>query len=282
MIRKQAKRPAMVNKLVEEASNPRADVFWSSEFSQTILLQEKGVLAAYNSKSASSIPEKFKDPEGFWTAFGGRARCIIVNTDLLKKEDYPGRFADFLSDRYPADKIGLAYPLFGTTATHAAAIYAKQGPAAAEAFFQAIQDRGVRIVDGNGVVRDLVIDGQLMFGLTDTDDALGAKAKGANVDVIIPDQGAADIGTLIIPNSVALVRKPEINPNAKAFVDYLLDEDTEKLLFDIGWIQAPVRDIGVSASGVNLSNIKTIDVSLLDVFRQLEVSQSALRQIFVR
>ncbi len=277
-----SKTTGMVNKLVEEASNPRADVFWSSEFSQTILLKDKGILAPYQSKSAASIPNKFKDPAGYWTAFGGRARCILVNTKLLNKEDYPSKFEDFLSDRYPADKIGMAYPLFGTTATHAAALYAVEGSQVAEAFFKKLQSRGIRIVDGNGVVRDLVVDGQLLFGMTDTDDALGAIEKGASVDIVFPDQGEGEIGTLIIPNSVALIKKPEQNEKARIFIDYLLSEATEQYLFDLGWIQAPVRTIEATTSGINLNQIKMIDISLDEIYVKLAGSQDSLKQIFIR
>jgi len=109
-------------------------VFWNGEFSQTILLKEKGILMPHESPAAADIPAKYRDPEGFWTAFGGRARVILVNTNRMQPADYPARFEDFLDDRYPANQIGMAYPLFGTTATHAAALYAYAGADAAQAF----------------------------------------------------------------------------------------------------------------------------------------------------
>lgn len=277
-----SKTTGLVNKLVEEAANPRADVFWNGEFSQTLLLKEKGVLAAYESPAAAAIPAKYKDPEGYWTAFGGRARCILVNTNRLEPTEYPTRYADFLDARYPADEIGMAYPLFGTTATHAAALFALQGETDATAFFQALADRGIRIVDGNGVVRDLVVDGQLAFGITDTDDALGAVERGDPVAIVIPDQGEGEIGTLLVPNSVALVKKDKISEEARIFVDYLLSESTEQRLLEIGWIQAPVRDVGAGASGVDLRGLRTIDVPLDAIYAKLEQSQNTLKQIFIR
>ncbi|OGO82236.1 MAG: hypothetical protein A2Y21_02975 [Clostridiales bacterium GWC2_40_7] len=277
-----SKTTGMVNKLVEEAKNPRADVFWNGEFSQTIMLKEKDVLTPYKSKSADSIPDKYKDREGYWTAFGGRARCILVNTDLLKAEDFPSSYSDFLNEKYPADKIAMAYPLFGTTATHAAALYAFWGDKKAEDFFRKLYERGIRIVDGNGVVRDLVVDGQMIFGITDTDDALGAVEKGAKVSIIFPDQGEGQDGTLIVPNTVAMVKKRQQNDNAKVFIDYLLSEETEKYLVEIGWIQAPVRDLAVKAAGVDLGGIKTLDVTLDKVYDKLEKSISALKEIYIR
>jgi iron(III) transport system substrate-binding protein len=278
-----SKTTGMVNKLIEEAANPQADVFWNGEFSQTLLLKEKGILMPYQSPSAADIPARYRDPEGYWTAFGGRARVILVNTEKLQPADYPTRFTDFLDPRYPADQIGMAYPLFGTTATHAAALYALQGVEKAHAFYQALQERGLRIVDGNGVVRDLVVDGQLMFGMTDTDDALGAVERGDPVAIVVPDQGADDPGTLIVPNSAALIKKERPNANARAFLDYLLSAETEKQLVEIGWIQAPVRNLGLKPQGgVDWNAIRTIDVPLDQIYAQLTMSQNDLKQIFVR
>jgi iron(III) transport system substrate-binding protein len=50
----------------------------------------------------------------------------------------------------------------------------------------------VRVVDGNSVVRDLVADGQLAYGITDADDTCGAIESGRNVTIIIPDQGPGE------------------------------------------------------------------------------------------
>lgn len=277
-----SKTTGMVNKLIEESKNPRADVFWNGEFAQTIMLKEKNVLKPYISKNAESIPEKYKDSEGYWTAFGGRARCLLVNTSLLKEEDYPKSFGDFLNNKYPADKIGIAYPLFGTTATHAAALCSYLGDDKALDFFKKLYDRGIRIVDGNGVVRDLVVDGQMIFGITDTDDAFGAIEKGAPVKIIVPDQGEGENGTLIIPNSVAMVNKSGVNKSAEAFIDYLLSEETEKYLIEIGWIQAPVRDIDADYKGIRLPALKTLNVSLNDVYLKIENTINSLKEIYVR
>ncbi len=48
-------------------------------------------------------------------------------------------------------------------------------------------------------------DGQLAFGLTDTDDACGAVDRGSPVVIIVPDQKPGEMGTLVIPNTVAMI-----------------------------------------------------------------------------
>ena len=72
------------SRIISEKENPVCDVFWNNEFAQTIELQRQGLLQAYVSPVAADIPDAYKDPEGYWTAFGGRARTLLVNTDLVE------------------------------------------------------------------------------------------------------------------------------------------------------------------------------------------------------
>jgi iron(III) transport system substrate-binding protein len=79
-----SKTVGLVNRLIGESSHPQADVFWSSEVIRTLVLKDKGVLAAYRSPAADQIPPEFRDPEGYWTGFAARARVLLVNTELTQ------------------------------------------------------------------------------------------------------------------------------------------------------------------------------------------------------
>jgi iron(III) transport system substrate-binding protein len=275
------KTTGLVNRLIAEKARPQADVFWSGEFSQTIVLKNRSVLAPYQSPSAADIPAQFKDAEGYWTGFGGRARIFIVNTDLLTPSQYPHSMYDLLDDRYPGNTVGIPYPMFGTAATQAAAMYSYLGKEKARAFHSSLNNRSIRVVDGNSVVRDLVADGQLAFGVTDTDDACGAIEKGKNVTIIIPDQGEGQMGTLVIPNTIALIAGAPHAAEAKVFMDYVLDKKQESAMVASGWIQIPVRDIPAS-SCINSTGIKTIPVTYQDTYDALQPSQNDLTSIFIR
>ncbi len=275
------KTTGLVNRLIAEKARPQADVFWSGEFSQTIFLKNRSILAPYHSPSADDIPARFKDADGFWTGFGGRARIFIVNTDLLNPSQYPRSLYDMLDETYPGKTVSIAYPMFGTTATHAASLYSYLGNEKARAFFSSLNNRSVRVVDGNSVVRDLVADGQVAFGLTDTDDACGAVEKKRNVTIVLPDQGEGEMGTLVIPNTVALIDGGPHPEEAKIFMDYLLNKEREAAMVDSGWIQIPVRNIPPSAC-INGTGIKTIPVTYQDTYDALLPAQEDLITIFIR
>lgn len=276
------KTTGLVNRMIAERNRPQADVFWSGEFGQTLLLKNESILAAYSSPSAADLPRQFRDAGDYWTGFGGRARVFIVNTDKLTPDQYPHSVNDMTDSRYPGSTIGIAYPMFGTTATHAAALYSYLGTEEARNYFSNISQRQVRVVDGNSVVRDLVADGQLAFGLTDTDDACGAVETGKHVVIIVPDQKPGEMGTLVIPNTVALIAGAPHPTEAKTFIDYVLDRKTEDSLVSSGWIQIPSRDVPTKTSCMNITGIKAMDISYQDVYNGIPATQKDLIEIFIR
>jgi iron(III) transport system substrate-binding protein len=277
-----AKTTGLVNRLIAEQGRPLADVWWSGEFAQTIELADRGLLAAYDSPSAADIPAQFRDPGGRWAGFGGRARVLLVNTDRLAEADYPSSVEDLAAPAGPADQVGMAHPVFGTTATHAAALYSLLGADQARAFFQQIAGGGVRILDGNGAVRDLVADGQLAWGITDTDDACGAVERGAPVAIVVPDQGEGEGGTLIVPNTVALVAGGPNPDEGRALVDYLLSRDTEKALLEANWIQLSLRGVTAEAACPLAPDVRGLDVTLPEVAAHIEEAKADMAEIFVR
>jgi iron(III) transport system substrate-binding protein len=207
---------------------------------------------------------------------------IIVNTDLVPDAEMPSSIYDFLDPTYPAEQIGIAYPLFGTTSTHAAALYAFLSPEDGKAFFEQLQERGIQIVDGNSVVRDLVASGQMAFGLTDTDDACGAIERGAPVRIIFPDQGSGSIGTLIIPNTIGLIAGSPNSEVGKELIDYLLSTEVEEAMILSGWSHIALRKVEVEQTCLEDVSIQGMTVSLNDVYDQLEKVQSELAEIFLR
>jgi iron(III) transport system substrate-binding protein len=276
------KTTGLVNRLIAEKNNPQADVFWCAEFSQMILLKNQSVLAQYQSPSAGDIPAQYHDADGYWTGMGGRGRVFIVNTDRLKPADYPRSLGDMLSPRFEGKTIGIAYPMFGTTATQAAALYSTLGYERAHDFYRNLSAKGVRVVDGNSVVKDLVASGQLGFGLTDTDDACSAMEKGDHVTIVVPDQGKRQIGTLVIPDTIALLAGAPHPDEGKIFIDYLLDKKTENALVESGWIQIPGRNVTAQVPCLNGTIIKPMVVDYNEVYKAIPMTKTDLAGIFIR
>ena len=274
------KTTGLVNRLIAEKDHPRADVFWNSESGRTIVLKKQGVLAKYVSPSASDIPARFKDQEGYWTGFAARCRILIYNTGMLKKDELPGSIFELTEPRWKG-KVAFAYPLFGTTATHCAALFVHIGEDKAKKYFEALKANGVMITDGNASARDRVVDGTVPIAFTDTDDAFVAISKGSPVDIIWPDQEG--IGTLLIPNTVGLIAGGP-NPDAgKKLIDFLLSAEVERMLAGLESRQIPLRQgIECPPNVPDLGQIKAMEVDYEKVAELMEPSGRFLQKVFIR
>ena len=124
----------------------------------------------------------------------------------------------------------MAKPLFGTTATHAACLFAAWGDRKAKEFFEKLKRNEVQILSGNKQVAMTVAGGRADFGLTDTDDALIEVEKGMPVVIVYPDQDAGGLGTLFIPNTLAIIHGGPNPAAARRLVDYLLSPEVESTL----------------------------------------------------
>ena len=232
-----AKTVGLVNRLIAEKKNPQADVFWNSEVLRTLVLKKKEVLTPYESPSASNIPQDMKDPEHYWTGFASRARVIFYNKNLVS--DPPKTLEELTLPKWRG-KVAIANPLFGTTNTQLAAWWSSWGEERTKNYLQRLYDNDVLITQGNAMSRDMVASGEIPICLTDTDDAWAAISKGHPVGMIYPDQESGE-GTLIIPNTVAMVKGGPNSKNAQILIDFLLSEEVEKILAHSESAQIPLR-----------------------------------------
>jgi iron(III) transport system substrate-binding protein len=233
----------LVKRLREESARPRCDVFWNNELAHTVALANEGLLASYDSPSAEGIPEEFRDPQRRWTAFAARARVFIVNTKLADPASLTS--IEDLFDAKWKGKVCMARPLTGTTLTHLTALFASEGDAAGEALLKRIEESGISLVQSNGQVMRLVREGQMAWGLTDTDDFNVALQAGAPVAQVFPDQRTTERpqarGALLIPNSVAILANAPHPENARKLVDFILSRQVEEKLAFAEGAQIPVR-----------------------------------------
>jgi iron(III) transport system substrate-binding protein len=222
------KTVGLANAIIAERNRPRCDLFWNNEILHTLRLKRLGLLQPYTLSETASLPASFRDPAGEWYGFAARARVLIVNTDLLAPQERPSSVDDLADPRWRG-QAGIAKPLFGTTATHAAVMCDQRGEEETLAFFQAVQQNG-KILGGNKQVARAVAAGELAFGLTDTDDAAVEIDAGRPVAIVYPDQAEGATGTLLIPNTLGLIRGGPNEANARRLAERIVSLETEERL----------------------------------------------------
>jgi iron(III) transport system substrate-binding protein len=255
----ETKSTGLANRLIAEQARPQADVFWSNEPVRTLVLKSRGVLTPYRSPSAEGIPSALIDPEGYWTGFSARIRVIAYNTKLVKPDEAPQSIFD-LADPKWRGQVAMADPRFGSTSFHVAALYATAGDEKMDDFFRRLKANGVRVVDGNSVVRDLVARGDVKVGLTDTDDVNVAIEDGQPIAMVLPD--GAGLGVPVMPNMVSLIANAPHPDQGRHLIDYLLSADVERQLAQSEAVQIPLH-AGVQGPK-NIPAIETFKPMTLD------------------
>jgi iron(III) transport system substrate-binding protein len=233
------KTVGLTQSLIAESRRPRCDVFWNNEIINTIRLQERGLLEPFKPTHGGELPASFKAKDGTWYGLAARARILLVNTKLVAEADRPTSIHDMTNPKWKG-KIGIAKPLFGTTATHAACLFTAWGDDKAKAYYRALKANGVQVFSGNKQVAQAVSSGQIAFGMTDTDDAMGEIAAHAPVVIVYPDSATGELGTLFIPNTVAILKNAPHPAEALALADAILAPETETALAEGPSAQIPL------------------------------------------
>jgi iron(III) transport system substrate-binding protein len=165
--------------------------------------------------------------------------------------------------------------LFGTTTFHISAIFTALGDEKAKQFMAGLKKNDVIIATSNGDVKKRVANGEVACGLTDTDDANEAIKEGADVGIVFLDQNG--IGTLVMPNTVCLIKGSPDNTNGKKLMDYLLSRQTEAKLA-VSCAQMPLhKGVKVPEGVPSLDNIKPMNISYEKTAEKLEEIQGYLK-----
>lgn len=236
-----SKTVGLVSAILEEQNRPRCDVFWNNEIAHTVRLAQKGLLEGYLSDAATDLPAEYRDRDGLYTGFAARARVLIVNTELLADPaSRPSSMWDLIDPRWKG-RCAVARPLTGTTLTHFTALRQVLGAEEFERFVTGLFDNEVQVLASNGATMRSVRSGELAFAFTDTDDFHVALSKGYPVACVFPDQGEGQVGTMLIPNSVAMIKGGPHPDGARRLIDFILSEEVEALLAAARSAQIPLR-----------------------------------------
>jgi iron(III) transport system substrate-binding protein len=267
------KTVGLANRLLAERSHPQCDVFWGNEEMRTRQLAAQNV---------------FRETNG-WAAFGDRSRRIVINTNFVSLGSRRGNEADQttsaqtppphvggyevprslldLTNEIWRGKVALAFPQFGTTATHLHALKQLWGEENWLAWCRALAANKPFVVDGNSVVVKFVARGEAWIGLTDSDDVFAGQREGSPVEMLPINEEQ-----LLIPNTVGVIRNAPHPENAQKLFEYLQRREVAEKLVQVNALE----NATYGAEGTKLRP----DWDLL--LRDLETTTKQLNEIFLR
>jgi iron(III) transport system substrate-binding protein len=213
--------PQLVERIFTEARAGKHlwDVFMNSAI-YTHLLNEKGMLAVYQSPEAKHYREGYKDPRGTWVSIYTNYAVAGYNTKQVPREEVPKSYMDLLKPFW-SGQIGLdakSYEWF-------AVVVRGLGEEKGLNFMRQLAKNKIQLRNGRELVSELVAAGEFKLALTAySQNYESLRLRGAPVDWVALDPVYANIHPVGLSSNAP-------HPNAgKLFIDFLLSKAGQEVL----------------------------------------------------
>lgn len=262
---------ALAAKLLEERTNPQADVLINSDNLTMASLAAQGIFEPNDSQAVAAVPTEYRAEDGSWAALTLRPRVIMYNTNMLKPEDLPKSMMDLADPKWKG-KIGAADSTNGAMMAQLVVMRNLLGEQQTEAFVKGLVANDTKFFGGHTEVRKAVGAGEFPLGLVNHYYYYLSKAEGAPVGIIYPDQDGMG---LIVNSTNAGIVKGNRNPAlAKLFVDFMLSPAGQKVYAEKNFEYPIVPGVELAEGVPPLSDFKQANVSLKLMWEELEPTKA--------
>ena len=220
----------VLGKLAAEfaGGQPKADVLLIADAASMESLKKAGRLMPYPEARLNGLQAGSYDVDK--TYFGSKliTTGIAVNTAAKNR---PTSFADLAKPEYKG-QISMPSPLYSGAAAIMLGTMTSR-PDLGWGYFEKLKAADAAAVRGNGAVLTAVANGEKSYGILVDFMAFNAKAKGSPIDFIFPAEGNP-----AVTEPVAILKTTQNPAAARAFVDFILSDEGQKLAVSMGYIPA--------------------------------------------
>lgn len=236
-------------RLEAEKENPVADVVVLASWSDGLSLKAQGGLMSYEPENVDKLYDGWVDEDNMLFGTSASAVGVIYNTTLIDSLD--ADWTDLASEEY-ADMLAIADPEKSGSCKDflAGYMYATGEDWSA---FEGMAKNGMTVPGANKAALEAVTTGEKAILVAGVDyNAYSSIEKGEPLAIYYPKSG-----TVINPRPAMILSTSQNVENAKAFVDYLLSDDAQKLVADAYLL--PGRTDITCDNRTNVSDIPTLD-----------------------
>lgn len=221
--------PEVANQLVEEGADSPADVYFTENSPELMVLEEKGLLADIAPDALASVPKHYSSPTGKWLAVLARTNVLAYNPAVIKESDLPKSMLD-LADPAWKDKIAIA-PTDADFLPVVGAVIALRGKDTALAWLKGLK-ANAQIFDDDEAVAAAVEGGRVAMGLVNNYywDRLAVQQGAANTRSKLYYFTNGDPGAVVNVSGVAVLKSARFPDAAQKFAAYLVSERAQQLL----------------------------------------------------
>lgn len=238
----------LLERISQESADPKADLIFGGGVESLEVYQD--CFAPYRCPQWEHIVPRFRPTTDYWTPFSALPVVLIYNTKLVEPELLTG-WADLARPEF-LGQVACADPSrSGSSFTALVTHLIVRGEKASDQLAMSLQGRQL---SASGEVLSSVADGSCLVGLTLEEAALQRIAAGANIAMVFPQEG-----TSCIPDGSAVVKDAPHPDNAKAFVDFTLSEDVQRLLVRQLYRRSVLQDIPEDEKMTPMEELHLVD-----------------------
>ncbi|HAC64842.1 MAG TPA: putative 2-aminoethylphosphonate ABC transporter substrate-binding protein [Cyanothece sp. UBA12306] len=211
-------------KLLAEKDNPQADVIWGLAASSLLIADQQGLLEPYTPKGIENVREDFRDSKDppHWVGIDAWMSAFCVNTIETEKQklSIPTSWADLSKPVYKG-KIVMSNPASsGTGYLSVAALLQLKGEQEGWKYLDALHENIAQYMHSGSKPCKVAGSGEYPIGISFGYRAVKQMNGGEPIKPVFPKEGS---GWDIEAN--ALVKKAEIKPAAKTFLDWAISSE---------------------------------------------------------
>ncbi|HKA33970.1 MAG TPA: extracellular solute-binding protein [Candidatus Binatia bacterium] len=219
----QATSGDVLARLEAEKAKPRADVAVLASWGEGLAVRERGLVDTYASPEAKKLRPQWSD--GGLAAQGGAALALIVNSDLVKKDQQPDSWFD-LAALFWKNALTMPDPTLSGSAAEFLAIFVQTHGDKAWKFFADLARNGLLVPGPNNAALNPVLTGAKKATLAGVDYiTYGQIAKGEKLAIHYPKEG-----TVVALRPVFVQQGAPHRDEARKLVDFMLSDDGQKLV----------------------------------------------------
>ena len=261
----------IMNKLMAEitAGDPKPDVLLVADSVSLEMLKKDNRLLAYPEADVADLPAEAYDKDR--TYFGTKliTSGIVYNTAAKER---PASWKDLADPRYKGQLV-MPSPLYSGAAAITISTFAARQDLG-WSYVDALKANEAIAVRGNGAVLRSVASGEKAYGVLVDFMALNAKAKGSPVEFVLPREGLT-----AVTEPVAILRTARNQKAAKAFVDFLLSEEGQKLAVGQGYLPAH-RKVAPPAGYPSADALRLMPMDMAALLATLEADKQRFADRF--
>ncbi|MFH0784330.1 MAG: ABC transporter substrate-binding protein [Pseudomonadota bacterium] len=217
----------VLSRTESKGGRPLADLWFGGGVESFIKAREEGLLEVYRSPEAEAVPAQYKDPEGYWTGVSLIMAGFLVNTDVLAEKNLPvpHTWSELIKPDYK-DAVLLADPaISATTFSVAACLLQKMGAEEGWKYLEALGKNIPFFTKSSNDPQKRVSRGEMAVSIVPLSKELLASPVKSQVQAIFPKDGIP-----WMPSAVAIFKDARNPTAAKAFVDWALSVEGQKII----------------------------------------------------